>query len=161
LQTLAIGNQFPTTNGKGKSERVISPIMLEVALPYIQNITLFSGEELSVDAERDLSGECDFFFAKHPRKSVMLAPIITLVEAKDEDIEYGQAQCAAQMYGAQLYNETEGKPQPVIYGCASTGDVWRFMRLEGDKLYLDTKTYYLNDLPTTIGIFHCIIKKYL
>ncbi|MEY4927566.1 MAG: hypothetical protein RI894_2002, partial [Bacteroidota bacterium] len=33
VQTLAIGEKFPTTNEKGKSERVISPIMLEIALP--------------------------------------------------------------------------------------------------------------------------------
>jgi hypothetical protein len=64
----------------------------------------------------------------------MLAPIITLVEAKDEDIEYGQAQCIAQMYAAQIYNEREGKPQACIYGCASTGDVWKFMRLQGSTL---------------------------
>ena len=100
LQTLAMAKRTPLTNEKSKSERIISPILLEIAMSYEAQITLYSGEDLTVDASRDLSGECDFFFSKHPRKSVMQAPVITLVEAKDEDFEYGQAQCTAQMYAS-------------------------------------------------------------
>lgn len=161
IETLKIADRMPLTNEKSKSERIISPILAEAALHYESQITLFSGEDLTVDIERDLSGACDFFFAKHPRKSVMQAPIITFVEAKDEDFEYGQAQCTAQMYASLLYNEQEGKPIPFVYGCAVTGDVWKFLRLENDKLYIDIKNYYVNDLPTLLGIFHQIIEKYL
>lgn len=160
-QTLTVAKMFPLTNEKGKSERIISPILAEVAIPYIEKVTLFSGEDLTVEGEKELSGECDFFFAKHPRKSVMLAPIITLVEAKDEDMEYGQAQCIAQMYAAQRYNQQEGKEIPFIYGCASTGGEWKFMRLEGQNLYIDIDSYYLNDLAKIIGIFHQIINSFL
>jgi hypothetical protein len=161
VKTLEVAKMFPLTNEKGKSERIISPILAEVAIPYMDKITLFSGEDLTIEGEKELSGECDFFFAKHPRKSVMQAPIITLVEAKDEDLEYGVAQCIAQMYAAQCYNKLEGKDIPFIYGCASTGGEWRFMRLEGKVIYLDTDNYYLNDLPKIIGIFHTIIERFL
>jgi hypothetical protein len=161
LQTLKIAKRFPLTNEKSKSERVISPILAEVAMCFDEQITLFSGEDLPVDANNDLSGECDFFFAKHPRKSVMQAPVITLVEAKDEDFEYGQAQCAAQMYAALRYNEMEGKPFPFVYGCAVTGDVWKFLRLENQLLIVDTEVYYLVQLPQILGIFHQIIKEIL
>ncbi len=161
VETLKIADRMPLTNEKSKSERIISPILAEAALHYESQITLFSGEDLTVDVDRDLSGACDFFFAKHPRKSVMQAPIITFVEAKDEDFEYGQAQCTAQMYASLLYNEQEGKPIPYVYGCAVTGDVWKFLRLEKDKLYIDIKNYYVNDLPTLLGIFKHIIEKYL
>ena len=65
------------------------------------------------------------------------------------------------MYAAQCYHKLEGKDIPFIYGCASTGGEWRFMRLEGKKIYLDTDSYYLNDLPKIIGIFHAIIKQFL
>lgn len=119
LQTLALAKRVPLTNEKSKSERVISPILLEIALQYESQITFYSGEDLTVDSSRDLAGECDFFLSKHARKSVMQAPIITLVEAKDEDFEYGQARCIAQMYAAQLFNLQEGKPTPFIYGCAA------------------------------------------
>lgn len=161
IETLKIAKRMPLTNEKSKSERIISPILAEAALHYESQITLFSGEDLTVDIDRDLSGACDFFFAKHPRKSVMQAPIITFVEAKDEDFEYGQAQCTAQMYASILYNEQEGKPIPFVYGCAVTGDVWKFLRLEKDKLYIDIENYYVNDLPTLLGIFKLIIEKYL
>ncbi len=161
IETLKIAKRMPLTNEKSKSERIISPILAEAALHYESQITLFSGEDLTVDIDRDLSGACDFFFAKHPRKSVMQAPIITFVEAKDEDFEYGQAQCTAQMYASLIYNEQEGKPIPFVYGCAVTGDVWKFLRLEKDKLSIDIENYYVNDLPNLLGIFKQIIEKYL
>lgn len=161
LQTLAFAERVPLTNEKSKAERIISPILMEVALHFEQQITLFSGEDLSVDTSMDLAGECDFFFAKHPRKSVMQAPVITLVEAKDEDFEYGQAQCTAQMYASLRYNKEEGKPLPFIYGCAVTGGEWRFLRLENQSIVLDTKTYYLVELSKILGIFHQIIEEIL
>ncbi|MFN0203501.1 MAG: hypothetical protein ACKVTZ_18385 [Bacteroidia bacterium] len=160
-QSLALAELLPLTNEKTKSERLISPILMEVAVKFTNDFTLFSGEELLVDSGRDLSGECDFFFAKHPRKSVMQAPIVTLVEAKDENFEYGQAQCIAQMYASMLYNEQKGKPMPCIYGCAVTGDVWKFLKLEKDKVYIDVKNYYLIQLPQILGIFHQILNRFL
>jgi hypothetical protein len=119
--TIEYANEMPLTNEKSKSERLISPILLEATLPYKEFITLYSGEDLTVDDKQDLSGSCDFFIAKHPQKSVMQAPVITLCEAKDEDFDYGQGQCLAQMYAAQIFNEQEGHPQKFIYGCAVKG----------------------------------------
>lgn len=161
LQTLAIADRIPLTNEKSKSERVISPILAEIAIHFEKQITLFSGEDLTVDSSRDLSGECDFFFAKHPRKSVMQAPVVTFAESKGEGFGYGLAQCTAQMYASLLYNEQEGKPFPFVYGCAVTGDNWRFLRLENNILTLDIKTYYLTELPKILGIFHQIIEEIL
>jgi hypothetical protein len=160
-QTLAMANRTPLTNEKSKSERIVSPILLEVALAYENEITLYSGEDLTVDVNRDLAGECDFFFSKHPRKSVMQAPIVTFVEAKDEDLEHGQAQCIAQMYASQIFNDQEGKPTPCIYGCAVTSGEWKFLKLENDQVFIDTRTYYLVELPEILGVFHHIIKSFL
>lgn len=160
-QSLALAERVPLTNEKSKSERIISPILTEIAVHFDKQFTMFSGEDLTVDSSRDLAGECDFFFAKHPRKSVMQAPVVTFVEAKDEDFEYGQAQCTAQMYASMLYNELKGKPTPYIYGCAVTGDVWKFMKLEKGKITLDIKNYYLIELPKLLGIFHQILNSFL
>jgi hypothetical protein len=160
-QSILFAKRLPLTNEKSKSERLISPILTEIAVAFEENFTMFSGEDLPVDSGRDLSGECDFFFAKHPRKSVMQAPVVTLVEAKDEDFEYGQSQCIAQMYASMLYNAQKGKPMPYIYGCAVTGDVWKFLKLENEKVYLDTENYYLIQLPQILGIFHQILNSFL
>ena len=160
-RSLEIAALTPLTNEKSKSEKLISPILLEVALAYLDNVTLYSGEDLYVDDKRDLSGACDFFISKHALKNVMQAPIITLVEAKDENMDYGKGQCLAQMYASKIFNEQKGKPQKFIYGCAVTGDDWKFLKLVDNQVYTDTKTYYISDLPKILGIFNHIIKSFL
>lgn len=161
IKALEIAKIMPLTNEKSKSERLISPILMEVAIDFRENITLYSGEDLYIDDKRDLSGAGDFFLAKHPRKEVMQAPIITLAEAKDEDMDYGRGQCLAQMYAAQVFNEQKGKPQPFIYGCAVTGGEWKFLKLSGKQVFIDDETYYISGLSKILGIFHHIIKLYL
>jgi hypothetical protein len=157
--TLSKAKYMPLSNEKAKSERIISQILLEIAEAYFDKVTLFSGEELPIDSSRDLSGACDFFFVLSPRKPYLESPIISLAEAKDEDMDYGIAQCAAQLYGAKLFNEMEGKNIPVLYGCATDGVEWQFMRFENDTFYIDTKIY--TDLKEILGVWHHIISLYI
>lgn len=159
LETLSKAKYMPLHNEKVKSERIISHILLEVALVYHEKITLFSGEELPVDSDKNLSGPCDFFFVLAPRKPYLESPIISLVEAKNEDMEYGIAQCAAQLYGAKLFNEKDGKSFPTLYGGATDGIEWQLIRFENDTFYIDTKIY--TNLEEILGIWHHIIKLYL
>ncbi|TAG00352.1 MAG: hypothetical protein EAZ44_09505 [Cytophagia bacterium] len=159
LETLKKAKLVPLRNEKVKSERIVSPILMELAQKYQENVTLFSGEELLVDSDKDLSGECDFFFILAPRKPYLESPIISLVEAKDEDMDYGIAQCAAQLYGAKLFNEMEGKNFPVLYGCATDGVEWKFLRFENNVFYIDNQVY--TDLKEILGIFDYIIQSYL
>ena len=86
----------PPNNEKAKSERLVSPVLLEVLGSFDTKIAFFSGEEVNVNPENNLSGPCDFFFALAPPSLVLEAPIISIAEAKDEDLEWGLAQCAAQ-----------------------------------------------------------------
>ncbi len=156
LETLEKAKLFPLRNEKVKSERLVSPVLVEIAQFYCDKVTLFSGEELPVDADRDLSGECDFFFVLAPYKPYLESPIISLVEAKDEDMDYGIAQCAAQLYGAKLFNEAEGKNFPTLYGCATDGFEWKFIRFENDIFFIDNRMY--TDLKEILGVFHHIIQ---
>ena len=159
LNTLEYAKLVPLRNEKVKSERIVSPILVEIAKLFEDNITLFSGEELAVDSEKDLSGECDFFFTFIPQSAYLESPIISLVEAKDEDMDYGIAQCAAQLYGAKLFNELEGKNFPVLYGCATDGVEWKFLRFENNVFYIDNQVY--TDLREILGVWHHIIQSYL
>ncbi|TAH30488.1 MAG: hypothetical protein EAZ06_03145 [Cytophagales bacterium] len=159
LETLEKAKMFPLRNEKVKSERIISPILVELAQSYQENVTLFSGEDLVVDVDKDLSGECDFFFILEPYKPYLESPIISLVEVKDEDMDYGIAQCAAQLYGAKLLNEMEGKNFPILYGCATDGVEWKFLRFENNVFYIDNQVY--TDLKQILGVFHYIIESYL
>lgn len=158
-ETLQMAELMPLMNEKTKSERIVSPILLEVVKSYADRVTLFSGESIDIRPEDDLSGECDFFFALHPPKPFIDTPIISLTEAKDEDMEYGTGQCAAQMYGARLYNEMEGKNIPFIYGCVTDGVEWQFLKLENNVYAIDRKIY--TDINEILGVWHTIIQSYL
>ena len=158
-ETLEMAMIFPLMNEKTKAERIIAPILLEVGKAYREFITLFSGEEINISSQDDLSGECDFFFALHPPQPYMDAPIISLAEAKDEDMEWGTAQCAAQLYAAFLYNQAEGKEIPILYGCATDGIEWQFMRFENNTFYIHSKVF--TDIKEILGVWHFIIQSYL
>jgi hypothetical protein len=159
VQTLKIAKNFPLRNEKVKSERIVSPILVEVANAYQEYVTLFSGEDLEINADENLSGACDFFFTLVPDSAYLETPIISLVEAKDEDMDYGIAQCAAQLYGAKLFNEMDGKNIPVLYGCATDGVEWIFMRFENNTFYIDKQIY--TDIKEIIGVWHHIIDLYI
>ncbi len=159
LETLAVSAILPLTNEKSKAERVISPILTEVAKVYTEKVSFFSGEQINIKPEDDLSGECDFFFALQPPKLYIDAPIISLTEAKDEDMDWGIAQCAAQMLGAKYFNDEKNKPVPFIFGCVTTGTDWQFMKFENDIYYVDNKIY--TDLKEILGVWHHIINLYL
>ncbi len=158
-ESLEIAEIAPLTNEKSKSERIVSPILMEIAKGYRNKISLFSGEDINVRSEDDLSGPCDFFFSLQLPKLYVEAPIISLAESKDEDMEWGIAQCAAQMYGAKLYNEMEGKEIPIIFGCATDGIEWRFMKLENNVYFIDNKT--ITELPKILGTWHHVLQSYL
>ena len=159
VETLSFSKLMPLMNEKTKAERVISPILVEVIKKYADKISFFSGENIDIDPQQDLSGECDFFFSLQPPKLYIEAPIIAITECKDEDIEWGTAQCAAQLYGAKLFNESEGKDIPVLYGCATDGVEWQFLRFENNTFYIDNKVY--TDLKEVLGVWHHIIQTYL
>jgi hypothetical protein len=158
-ETLQLAQVLPLTNEKVKSERIISPILLEIAKVYYDKITLFSGEAINIKPEDDLAGECDFIFTLHPHRHYVESPIISLAEAKDEDIEWGLAQCAAQLYGAKLFNDLEGQDIPILYGCATDGLEWQFLRFENNVFYIDNKIY--TDLKEILGMWHTIIQLYM
>ncbi len=157
VESLELAELTPLSNEKVKSERVISPILTEVHRIYKDKLAFFSGEELNVEPENDLNGPCDFFFSAKPNTYLLEAPIVSLTEAKDEDLDYGIAQCTAQMIGAYKYNQQEGEEIKVIWGCATTADVWKFIKLEGNIIYIDTKTYYLNSIDILLGVFKKVL----
>lgn len=158
-ESLDIAYLTPPTNEKSKSERLVSPILLEVYKKYMQSISFFSGEEIYINAKDNLSGACDFLFSLHPPSVVLAAPIISIAEAKDEDMEWGLAQCAAQLYGAHLFNLQNKKELPILYGCATTGVDWHFLKFEDNTFFIDRKP--MTHLPQILGTWHWILQWYV
>jgi hypothetical protein len=137
---------------KARSELIIAPILLEVRRQVKYQVGLFSGSEFNVAPEKGLNGTCDFLISLSPERLFISAPVITLVEAKKEDIKAGFGQCVAEMLAAQLFNEQEGNQISTIYGAVTSGTVWRFLKLEGQMVYIDRVEYYLSEVAKILGI---------
>jgi hypothetical protein len=137
---------------KAKSEFLIAPVLAEIAARLNYRVSLFSGTEFNVSPERGLQGFCDFILSRSPEQLDLTAPIVTIVEAKNDNLKNGLGQCMAEMIAAQIFNDREGTPIELIYGVVTTGTSWLFMRLEGDRIQLDDREYFLNEIDLILGI---------
>ena len=87
-----------SSSQKARSEFIIAPILIELERLNPNDLAIYSGENLDVDEQSGLRGECDFVLSKGPMALTMQAPIISLVKAKKSDIKGGLGQCIAQMH---------------------------------------------------------------
>src|SRR5262249_25991991 len=69
---------------KARSELIIAPVLLEVRRRAGVAASLFSGVEFHVDPERGLRGTCDFLIGRSSEQLTIEAPVISVVEAKNE-----------------------------------------------------------------------------
>ncbi len=143
-------------NEKERSERVVYPILSEVAEENDNQITIYSGRDLDVDASVGLNGECDFLMSLGQKPLVLIdTPVFSVVEAKKEDMQYGLAQCAAQMIGVQRYNKGKGKEIPAIYGVVTDANHWMFLKLEDFTLQIHNRTFNIFEIDIILGAFQC------
>jgi len=136
---------------KSRSEMIIAPILLEVRRRHAGKVSLFSGTEFNVDESRGLVGYCDWLLARSPEQLAIEAPVLAVVEAKNENLRQGVPQCIAEMVAAQSFNLKRGLDRQV-HGAITTGDVWRFMRLQGSRVEIDLTMYYLHQVEKILGI---------
>jgi hypothetical protein len=147
---LAIGTE------KARSELLIMPVLAEVRRQLQAQISLFSGVDFNVDAKRGLNGYCDYLLSRSRDPFAIQAPVFCLVEAKNEKLTNGLGQCVAEMLAAQLFNARQEKPIATIYGAVTTGELWRFIKLEGTTLTVDKDNETLNPLERLLGILTTI-----
>ncbi|MEA5618523.1 hypothetical protein VB711_11845 [Cronbergia sp. UHCC 0137] len=58
----------------------------------------------------------------------------------------------AEMYAARLFNEREGNRITEIYGVVTTGEIWKFLKLSGERVQVDLVEYFLNNVDKILGI---------
>jgi hypothetical protein len=143
---------------KAKSEFIIAPILLELRRLLGGTVGLFSGVVLDVDPDRGLNGVCDFILTKAARQFILSALLITIVEAKNDNLRNGLGQCIAAMCAAQLYNQQSGNSIQAVFGVVTTGSAWKFLRLEGSALTLDLKEYYIDNVGKILGVLASIVQ---
>jgi hypothetical protein len=138
---------------KARAELLVSPILLEVRDAY-PPISYFSGTSLNIDAAAGLPCECGFILSQSDNQLEVTAPIVTIVEAKNDNIKSGLGQCIAQMVGASRLNTAQDNQAVVIYGAVTTGVLWRFLKLLPDSiLQIDLIEYVVpQQLTKVLGI---------
>ncbi|HLP91086.1 MAG TPA: hypothetical protein VK184_21205 [Nostocaceae cyanobacterium] len=137
---------------KARSEGIIYPVLLEVRKILNRQISLFSGEDFTVDEAVGLNGICDFVLSRSPEVLEIEAPVMVIVEAKKADLRTGFGQCIAEMVAAQRFNAAKNRPVNVVYGAISSGTQWRFLKLEGDTVTIDLLDYPLPPVEEILGI---------
>ena len=90
---------------KARSEFLIAPILGEILERSDQPSSLFSGTDFNVDLEQGLVGCCDCILSQSAEQVDIVAPVIAIVEAKNESIRSGLGQCIAEIVAAQLFNQ--------------------------------------------------------
>ncbi len=131
---------------------ILTPVLLEVRRKFENKIGYFSGNTFNVDESKSLTGACDFLLSASSNQSLITAPVLTLVEAKDNDIRIGLGQCVTQMFAAQIFKNRRGFEKLSIYGAVSTGTNWKFLVLEDNLVKIDLTEYYITQLDRILGI---------
>ncbi len=142
---------------KARSEFIIAPILFELKKQLVNRISLFSGKEFNVAPEIGLSGFCDFLISLSPEQLFIQAPVVTIVEAKNDNIQSGLGQCIAEMIAAKLFNERKVNKIEIIYGVVTTGSVWKFMRLIEQRIEVDLDEYFIQDIGKILGILRSFV----
>lgn len=137
---------------KARSELIIAPVLLEVWRMTGQQIGFFSGVNFDIDKSQGLDGYCDYILTRTPRQLFVEAPVLMLVEAKNEDMKSGYGQCLAEMLAAQRFNALAGQGDGAVYGAVTTGERWKFLELDGATARIDFDDYYLDHIGKIIGI---------
>ncbi len=156
-EVLARGRQLALISEKARSEFIVAPILLASRELSQNAVAIYSGQRLDVQPEQGLTGECDFILAATEPVPLLRAPIVTIVEAKKNDVEGGLGQCAAQMVGARLLNQKEGQAEAIVFGCVTTGEAWQFLRLRETELAIDKDRYYIDNVGAILAVFQAII----
>jgi hypothetical protein len=143
---------------KAKSEFIIAPLLLELRRLLGGAMGLFSGVEFVVDVDKGLNGFCDFILAKTTRQFILTAPLVAIVESKNDNLRNGLGQCIAAMYAAELYNQRSDSNISSVYGVVTTGSAWKFLRLTQSELTLDLKEYYIDNAGKILGVLKHIFE---
>src|SRR5712691_5402001 len=144
---------------KARSEFIIAPVLMEVRRQLDYRISLFSGVEFNVDVDQGLRGVCDFLLSLSPLQLALEAPVVIVVEAKNENIKQGIIQCMAEMVAAQQFNQERHNAIEAVYGAVTTGSLWKFLRLLKTVVSVDVTEYHISQIEQIIGMLVAMLRE--
>jgi hypothetical protein len=56
------------------------------------------------------------------------------------------------MIAARIFNQKEGNPTDLLYGAVTTGTDWKFLKLQGQIIFIDSNDYYIKEIDKIIAI---------
>lgn len=129
------------TNETARRELLISPVIFKL----IQIVKPQTRIEYSVNVSEQLKGTIDYYLQARTGR-------ILIIEAKKADIDRGFIQLAIELIAlAQWLNTDE-----LIYGAVSTGEVWRFGKLNPAQK-LVTQDITLLRVPSDIEVLFAVL----
>ena len=107
---------------------LIAPILLKL-LNYVD---IRISAEYPLEVEKNLRGTLDYLIRSHNE--------LTIIEAKRGDLDKGFTQLAVELIAMEKY---EGGEHDTLYGVVTTGDLWKFGKLEHSSKTItkDMNTY--------------------
>ncbi len=142
---------------KARSEFIIAPILVELIKLTNNEISVFSGEDFTVDKEMGLNGICDFIISQSSNQIKVSAPIIALVEAKKGVLKDGWGQCIAEMVAAKKFNDHRKKSIECIYGIVTSGTLWQFFRMKENVVIIDPEEYTITSIENLLAILNWMV----
>ncbi len=144
---------------KARSEFLVAPVLDEVAELRSKQVSLFSGVSFDVSPADGLVGTVDFLFSGS-KAPTMVPPILAVVEAKNDNLANGYAQCISELIGADRRNSR--RPCP-LYGAVTTGTDWQLISLDGERRLatLDDRVYQVASMAELVGTLLGIIDEAL
>lgn len=143
---------------KARGEMMVAPILVEVRRQLEHRVSLFSGTEFDVDKSQGLYGSCDFLICLSPDQLSLTAPLVCVVQARNDNIKNSLPQCIAEMVAAKQFNEKRSIHLDEIFGIVTTGSLWQFLKLTGQQVEFDLGEYYIKQADKIIGIIVSVIE---
>jgi hypothetical protein len=159
--------------GTPVSEFLVAPILVELQTLLNNSVSLFSGEDFTVDKKLGLNGVCDFLISRSATQFKINAPVVALVEAKkgilkdgwghsatqgsEEASEQSVAVCIAEMVAAQRFNKLHEQAIDLIYGVVTSGTGWQLLQMQGDQVIIDPEEYSLQPLERLLSVLSWMI----
>lgn len=142
------------SNERAKSNRLVDPVLAELEARRPGQISTVPELLLEVKGVDGLCGMPDFVISAGITTKVI--PIVTIIEAKKDDIDSGLPQCVAELYASFLLN---GQRPPRLYGCVTTGREWQFLCLDAaeKRATVEFSPYLINDLSALLGTLFLIV----
>ena len=145
---------------KARSELIVVNFLLEIRnVVFKHQVSFFSGVDFTVDKEQGLTGYCDFLISNSPEQLFVNAPVIAIVEAKNDNIMSELGQCVSEMVAAQIFNQREEHPVTATYGAVTTGTGWNFLKLQDAHVSIDLREYSIEHPDKILGILSAMVKQ--